>query len=191
MNIKITYPAVPKQKLQRDRFLKFARWPVAVAAVACPLINYCTGGKAWSVVVLMGLYMLWTLVLSPDLVQYNRISQFIKFITCSCVLLVLIDIFLSSGWAVPVVPLVCSGGLIVSGFLFFTDLEKQKQNISPLLLLAVLSLIGAGIALAVWQKASHWSIVALGAVSLALFIGCIIVLGSDFLRELRRHFHTK
>ena len=98
------------------------------AAIASVLVNWATGGKAWSLIVLMSLYMVWTLVLSPDLVEYNRISQFIKLITCTCILLTLIDVFLISGWAVIVVPIVGFGGLIVAGILFLTDLERQKQN---------------------------------------------------------------
>ncbi len=190
MDIKITYPT-PTEQLRRGRILRILRWPMIAAAVICPLVNHFVGGKAWSIIVLMGLYTLWTMVLSPSLVEYNRISQFIKFVTCACILLTLIDILLASGWANFVVPLVCAGGLIVSGVLFFTDLEKQKQNLSPLLLLDALSLIGAGIALAVLKEKSHWSVIALGGIALTLLISLGIVLGGDFLRELRRRFHTE
>lgn len=191
MKVKITYPHGVKRKLQRRKFLRIARWPVLFAAVICPVLNLVTGGKAWSLIVLMALYMVWTLVLSPDLVEYNRISQFIKLITCSCVLLALIDIFLAPGWAIEVVPIVCVCALAVSGVLFFTDLERQKQNMLPMLLLIGLTLVGSIVGLCLWHEESNWALAVMGVFSLILLVACVVTLDKDFLRELRRRFHTK
>jgi len=106
MKLKITYPPVEKRKLQRRHLLRIIRWPVLFAVVMSPVVNYILGGKAWSLIVLMSIYMAWSLVLSPDLVEYNRISQSIKLISFSCSLLAMIDFFLSPGWAIDVVPIV-------------------------------------------------------------------------------------
>ena len=124
MKIEVTYPAVPRRRLRRRRLKSAAGWILLLAAYICPVMNIVTGGKAWSVIVLISLYMVWTLLLSTDLVEYNRISQFTKVLVCSCALLTAIDVFISSGWAIEVVPIVCYAGLIVSGILFFTDFEK-------------------------------------------------------------------
>ena len=78
MKLKITYPPIEKRKLQRKHFLRVIRWPVLFAVVACPIVNLAVGGRAWSLIVLMSIYMAWSLILSPDLVEYNRISQSIK-----------------------------------------------------------------------------------------------------------------
>ncbi len=190
-DIKITYPNVAKHKVQRDKFINIARWPVLVAAIVCPVINILIGGKAWSVIVLMGLYMAWTLLLSPDLVEYNRISQFTKLIISSCVMLCLIDYFLSSGWAIEVVPIVSFSGLIISGILLFTDMERQKQNMLPLISLIFLSIVGSVIGLSVWHEKGSWALAVMGALAIILLITCIVVLGNDFLRELKRRFHIK
>ncbi len=191
LKIEITYPPVSKRGFQRRKLVKTMRWPILLAAYTCPIVNLCVGGKAWSVIVLMALYMLWTLVLSPDLVEYNRISQPIKLIACSCVLLALIDLLLAPGWAMLVVPLVCFAGLLVSAVLFFTDLEKQKQNMLPMLLLAVMALLGAVVGLSVWHGEGRWALAVMGSFSLALLITCILILGADFTREIRRRFHTR
>ena len=191
MDIKITYPTVEKKKLQRRKLLEFARWPIGFGGYICLVMNLVTGGKAWSLIVCMALYMVWTLILSPDLVEYNRISQFIKLITCSCILLGMIDIFLAPGWAIEVVPIVCYCGLAVSGVLFFTDLERQKQNMLPMLLLIGVSLIGAVVGLSLWHEESRWALAVMGAFALALLVACVKVLGADFRRELKRRFHTK
>ena len=190
MKIKITYPSVEKRKLKYQKLLSIMRWLFLFAAVICPIVNIVTDGKAWSIIVLMSLYMVWTLVLSPDLVEYNRISQFIKLITCSCVLLTLIDRFLAPGWAIEVVPIVCFAGLVISGMMFFTDIERQKQNMLPMLLLIVFAIVGSIIGLCLWHEESRWALAVMGGSALILLAACIVTLGNDFVRELRRRFHT-
>lgn len=191
MKPKITYPPVEKRKLQRKQFLRIIQWPVLFAVVASPIVNLAVGGKAWSLVVLLSIYMAWSLILSPDLVEYNRISQTIKTISFSCSLLALIDILLSPGWAINVVPIVCFGGLVISGTLFFTDIERQKQNMLPLLLLIVLAIIASVIGLGILKTTTKWPFIAMGGTALTLLSACIITLRGDFLRELKRRFHVK
>lgn len=191
MKVEITYPQPQKKKLKRRKFLSIIKWPILLVSYICPIVNLLTGGKAWSLIVLMGLYMLWTLILSPDLVEYNRISQFIKLIFCTCVLLTLIDVFLAPGWAIQVVPIVCFGGLTVSGVLFFTDFERQKQNMLPMLLLIFLGIAGSVIGLSVWHEESNWALGVMGALAFALLVALMITLGGEFIRELKRRFHIK
>lgn len=191
MKVEVIYPPVERRRLQRRRLLRILQWPFLLAAYLCPIINLLTGGKAWSVIVLMSLYMAWKLVLSTDLVEYNRISQFTKLIVCTCVLLSLIDGLLAPGWAVEVVPMVCFGGLVVAGILFFTDLERQKQNMLPMLVLIVMAMIGSVVGVSIWHDQVYWPMVVMGALALALLVGCAATLGGDFLRELKRRLHTK
>ena len=191
MKLDITYPTVERRRLQRKKFLHIVRWPVLFAALICPVVNLVTGGAAWSIIVLMALYMLWTLVLSPDLVEYNRISQFIKTIVCTCILLTLIDIFRAPGWGLAVVPIVCFPGLAVAGILFFTDLERQKQNMLPMLLLILFAIAGSVIGLSLWHEESRWALAVMGVFAICLLFACMVSLGSEFLRELKRRFHTK
>ncbi len=191
MNIKNTYPTPPKQKIKRNKLIKILRWPMIFAAIACPIINFILGGRWWSVVVLMGMYSLWSLVLSPDLVEYNRLSQFIKSVIYAIILMVLIDYFLAPGWAAEVVPIVGFGSLIVAAILLFTDLEQQKQNLRPLLIFIVICIVGSAVGLSVELKVSLWPLAVLGAVAVAVLIACVIVLRTELIRELKRRFHTK
>ena len=114
-----------------------------------------------------------------------------KLITCTCILLLLIDIFLSPGWAVEVVPIVCSVGLVVSAVLFFTDVERQKQNMLPMLLLIFIAIISSAFGLFLWHEESRWALAVMGAFGVALLAACAVVLKGDFLRELKRRFYTK
>jgi hypothetical protein len=77
---------------------------------------------------LWALWSVWSLAVSRDLVEYNRVSQTVKLLVHTCVLLVLIDLCLSSGWAGFVVPIVSFATLFMVGVLFFSDLSRQKRT---------------------------------------------------------------
>ncbi|MDO4564941.1 MAG: DUF6320 domain-containing protein [Clostridia bacterium] len=191
MKVKLSYPLPEKRTQHWNRLVSALNWAFLFTAYICPIVNLTTGGKAWSVVVLWSLWILRSNVVAPALVEYNRISQFIKFIVHACVLLILIDVFLSPGWAVEVVPIVCFSGLIIAGFLFFTNLQRQKQNMFPMLGLIAVSLGCTIVGLIVWREERLWSLVVMGALAFALLAGCVCVLGLDFLRELKKRFHVK
>ena len=191
MRVEITYPPVEKRRERRRRVLDWTKRALLLSAYGCLAVNLAVGGRAWSIVAVLSLYMVWTLLLSPSLVEYNRISQFIKWMACACILLAAIDLLLSPGWAVTVVPLVCFGALVVSGVLFFTDLERQKQNMLPMLLLIALAVVGAVVGLCVRRGANNWAFLLMGGTGLVLLAACGVTLGRDFLRELRKRFHVK
>lgn len=191
MDIKITYPSPKKQRVRREAFLAIAKWPMIAAAIICPVINFLVGGKAWSVIVLMGLYMVWTLAFSIDLVEYNRISQCIKYTFQICIMLVLIDVCLVSGWASFVVPIVAFVGLSLAVILFLTDISRQKQNLFPILTFIAFSFVGAAIAAYFYEGYTRLVFAITSAMALVWLIVCISVLGVDFVRELKRRFHIK
>ncbi len=191
MKVEITYPPMQKQKSQRDDIINWVRWPFLFVAFICPLLNICVGGHAWSLVVLWSIWIVWSFVFSTDLVEYNRLSQSIKLIADTSVLLVMIDVLLAPGWAIEVVPIVCFSGLAVAGILLFTDFDRQKQNISPMLLMMAASIACSVVGLIFWKEESRWALVVMGAFALALLAACFMLLGNDLLREFKKYFHTK
>ena len=192
MKIDITYPPKSARKLGRHHIIRWTKWPFLFAAYICPIINIATGGPAWSVIVVWSLWIVWSFSLSPELVEINRISLFVKLLTNSCILLILIDVLLAPGWAVGVVPIVCFGGLAVAGVLFFTDIDRQKQNMMPMLILIIVSIISSISGLIIWgQEERRWALALMGAFAFALLVAGAAVLGSDFVREIKRRFHTK
>lgn len=190
MNVNITYPSF-KKKFQRKKLLNIVKWPFLGVAIACPIVNIWIGGPAWSVVALMSLYIIWKQILAIDLVEYNRISQFIKSVTYVVILLALIDICIYPGWAIEVITFVVFGSIIVSGCLFFTDYKKQKQNLMPLIYLTILSIIGSVLGLVLYSDLRHWPFIVMGSVAVALLISCIVILGKGFIKEFRCRFHIK
>lgn len=191
MKIKITYPKVSPKIIKHQRLINFMKWPLLIAVVICPIINLITGGKAWSLVVLMSIYMTWDLVISRDLVEYNRISQFVKLITLTSLLLITIDVFLAPGWALDTVPILIFSGLIVTSVLFFTDIERQKQNIFPFLFLILLSIFSSIVGLSFYHEKDSWSLTVMGAVALFLLITLSITLKENIINELKKGFSVK
>ena len=191
MKIKITYPKVSPKIIKHQRLINFMKWPLLIAVVICPIINLITGGKAWSLVVLMSIYMAWNLVISRDLVEYNRISQFVKLITLTSLLLTTIDAFLAPGWALEAVPILIFSGLIVTSVLFFTDIERQKQNIFPFLFLILLSIFSSIIGLSFYHEKDSWPLTVMGVVALFLLITLSITLKENIINELKKGFSVK
>ncbi len=191
VKIEIIYPERTRQALHRSRMIRFLRWPFLIAAYLCPILNLLFGGQAWSVVVLWALWMVWSMLLSPDLVEYNRLSQTVKLVEYACVLMILIDVLLSPGWAAEVVYIVCFSTLIVTAVLFFTDLNKQKQNMLPMLLFMAVSVAASIAGVTIWKGKSLWPAMLAGVLALALALACFSVLGRDFLLEFKKRFHTK
>ena len=191
MKIKITYPKVSPKIIKHQRLINFMKWPLLIAVVICPIINLITGGKAWSLVVLMSIYIAWDLVISRDLVEYNRISQFVKLITLTSLLLITIDVFLVPGWALEAVPILIFSGLIVTSVLFFTDIERQKQNIFPFLFLILLSIFSSIIGLSFYHEKDSWPLTVMGVVALFLLITLSITLKENIINELKKGFSVK
>lgn len=192
MKIEITYPLRKKHKLKRQDIINRIKWPFLLAAYVCPIINICVGGKSWSIIVLWSLWIVWSFFFSPYLVELNRISQLIKLIANASILIVIIDLLLSPvSWAVNIVPIVCFGGLIASGVLFFTDLDRQKQNMMPMLLLIIFSILFPIIVPIFWKQVSWWALIVMGALAIALLAASFMVLGNDFIREFKKRFHIK
>lgn len=197
MNINITYPELSKKRATREKLIRILRLPFILLAFVCPVVNIAVGGPAWSVVSLFGLYMIWNLAVAIDLIEYNRTSQFIKFITYSVVMLILIDTLLTpdSSWGTTVIPIVTFSGLVVAAVLFFTDFERQRHNLMPLLIIDILCLLAAaGMIIYIVESAvdmALWPYIVMGSVSLALLTSFAFTLKGGFIAELKRRFHAK
>lgn len=191
MNIKIVYPKVNRKTLARRAALNILRWPFMVAAVVCPIVNLIFGGVWWSLIVVSSLYFIWNLFISIDLIEYNRISQFIKLTIYSCIMMFLIDTFLVSGWALDAISIVSFSSIIISGILLFTDFTRQKQNMLPILLLIIIAIIWCVVGFVTALEIKSWTLIVLGGATLLFLLMIIVVLRGDFFREISCRIHTK
>ena len=192
MHVKNTYPKVTKVSRDRKRMLNIVRWPFLGVAVAAPIINLCVGGPLWCIIVILALLFVWKMILSPDLVELNRISQSIKVTVWSSIVIATIDLlFINNRFALFVIPIVCFAGLTNCIVLFFTDLEIQKHNMLPLINFIFVSIIGSAIALHFYHGQESWPLIVLLGLSILSLLSLIIVLGQDFKIEMQRRFHIK
>ena len=192
MHVKNTYPKITKVSRNRKRMLNIVRWPFLAVAVAAPIVNLWIGGPLWCILVILALVVIWKMVLSPDLVEFNRISQSIKVTVWSSILIAAVDLlFVNNHFALFVIPIVCFAGLTNCIVLFFTDLEIQKHNMLPLINFIFVSIIGSSIALYFYHDQENWPLIVLFGLSVLSLLSLIIVLGQDFKIEMQRRFHIK
>ena len=190
MQIKITYPKPQKKKSHRGLVIEIRRNLFLLAAVLCAAINIWAGGKAWSVIVIWALYMAWSLLVHPAMIEYNRISQFTKAIVQSCIMLVLIDVFITSGWAANVVSIICFGSLIAVCLLLYTDFERQRHNLLPIILFSILSLIVTAVLVIISKGKVSWQVLVTFVLSFAVLAVCVKTMGWNIKSELKKMFHT-
>lgn len=192
MHVKNTYPKITKVSRNRKRMLNIVRWPFLAVSVAAPIVNLWIGGPLWSILVILTLVIVWKMILSPDLVEFNRISQSIKVTVWSSILIAAVDLlFVNNRFALFVIPIVCFAGLTNCIVLFFTDLEIQKHNMLPLINFIFVSIIGSAIALYFYHNEENWPLIVLFCLSVLSLLSLIIVLGQDFKIEMQRRFHIK
>ena len=192
MHVKNTYPKITKVSRNRKRMLNIVRWPFLAVSLAAPIVNLWIGGPLWCILVILTLVIVWKMILSPDLVEFNRISQSIKVTVWSSILIAAVDLlFVNNRFALFVIPIVCFAGLTNCIVLFFTDLEIQKHNMLPLINFIFVSIIGSAIALYFYHNEENWPLIVLFCLSVLSLLSLIIVLGQDFKIEMQRRFHIK
>lgn len=191
MQIEIVYPNRAKREWHRKDLIQHLRWPFWGTAALCVYINLMVGGVAWSAIVSWSFWVIWSNLISPSLIAMNRISLMIKVTNQICILLSLINFLLAPGFAVIVVPIVCCVGLVISGGLFFMNINKQRLNIIPLLQLDAISIIGAitGLLLLSINKAVVF--IVLGMLALIILIACMRATKREFNLTLVKYFSTK
>ncbi len=191
MKIDYTYP-VPEKKIRTRRKAQYVcLLAFAVLGIASIIVNICVGGKAWSAIACWGLFMVYSLTISPDVIEFNRIRQSVKIAVYSCIMIILIDRLLVSGWAVGVVSIVCFGVLIGVCVLLYTDFERQRHNMLPLIIFAVITLVGSSIIFINQKQDVIWQVIVAFSLSIAVLIECLIIMKSNFKNEITKIFHVK
>ena len=195
MDIKITYPTRKGKIKSFERVFKtitnFVGFFFILSCYASVIVNILVGGKAWSAIVVLGIYMIWTLVFSPTLIEYNATGQFIKFLVLSSVMLILIDVLLSPGWIILTIPFVCLGGLILSVGLFIFDFKRQRRNSLPIFFLISVSIILGILGVTIDKIGYKWEYITLLSVAGFILFALLVVMKMDIIKYTRRRFSAK
>lgn len=191
MEIKITYPLVKR----RSRFWKVFCFIYNILFVTCifvlPLINYLCKGKAWSIIALFSIFAVWRIFIRPGQFEINMTNHTIRSIVYIMILLILIEILISGGWGIFVIPIVCFGGIGLTAILFLSDIEGQKHNsISFIFFLLICFAAGlVGIFLDIVEI--KWVYIVLSGVSLAALIILIFVLKTTIIKDFKKKINVK
>lgn len=192
MEMKNVYPDNLKSRgrglLVVRKVFMFILWTGVLASV---IVNLATGKPWWCAVVAVSVFALHRLLLSPQLVERNLIGLFINIASYSSLILLSIGLTLSDGWDLFVIPIVCSGSILLCTVMFLLDTEGQKNSVHAS---AVLSFLCSVAFLIGFLKLQGREKIGMGICALVAAVCLVVyfsVLRTDFLRELRRRFHIE
>ena len=192
MEMKNVYPDNLKNKgkglnITRKVFM-FILWLGALASV---IVNISTGRPWWSAVAVVSVFVVHRLLLSPQLVERNLIGLFINLASSASLVLLTVGLTLSEGWDLFVIPMVCSGTILVCTVLFLFDTEGQKNSVHASAVLSFICTVAFLIGFLKLQGRDKLVMGICGLVAAASLIVYCSVLRTDFFRELRRRFHVE
>lgn len=184
------YPLITKKQRRRQQLAYVLDQVLFTAILLSILVNLASGGPLWCLIVVLGVFTFHTMVVSPDLLEYNRISQTIKAVILLSILLILIDL-LYPGWAGVATSILLCFGIILSATLFFSDFRKQRRNLFPFFWLLVVAITRAFTGIATTSGAIRATFLLMAVLSLLLVLLFVLFLRKDCLRELRCRFHLR
>ena len=189
MNPKIIYPIPERLGSFYKTLRSIARILFIAAALICFLVNYLTKGKFWSIIVAWSLFSLWRLVFSLRLVEFSIYSHANKVTFYIVVLLILIDRFLSSGWAETVIPIVLFADLLVMFVLFFALYDRKDRHLISVVLLGLFNLVSIPYSIHSWPV-ENWIAFSFQIASMALFIVMLLANRKELVYEIKARFAT-
>lgn len=189
MNIKVTYPVKKITKDIRRLAIYWAKYPFVLAGVISLGINLIIKGPFWSGIVLWSLWTIWQFLFAPTLIENNRTSIAVKLSINITILITIIYLVYPSWPGLEVGAFVVAFGLITAAVLFFSNISRQKQNVWPLLIFIILSLIFSVLTLALRNHGTlYWAMIVAISVAVAIFIATAIVLRISLFSEIKKRF---
>ena len=191
MEIKNIYPDNLKLKGRfRAVFTPIVTGILWLGVLVSFLVNFYTGAPWWSAVVLASALLVQNVFLSPRLVERNLIGFFISLSSYSSIVLFSISMTLSPGWDFFVIPIVCSGSILLCTILLLADKEGQKNSIHSSAMLSLICSGGFSYGFFHLQGRDRLVMGICALVALTALVVYCVVLRADFFREIRRRMHT-
>lgn len=187
---RITYAKMKKGNLFMYRLRQIMKWLFILGILVSPIVNYFTGGPAWSVIVVVSIIFAWTTLLSPSVLEITTIGMTFRLGSFSIILTALIGLLLSPGWLGFILPIIGFSTLALSGILFFSELHKHRNNIMPLIWEILIALI-AFLVLFLRSEKLNWPTITMGGLAAIMAVTGLIAFHKDIWRELKKRFHTK
>ena len=189
-DIRIEYSDKTKGSLFLFWLRRVLKMLTFMGLLVCPIVNYYTGGKAWSVIADVSMIFFWIEFLSPDILENNAMRQVFRIGTFAIILSTVIGLLLSPGWLGFVLPIIGFSTLILSGVFFLINLDRHRNSIMPLILELIIAM-AAFIAVYFTTRHLNWPMITLGGLAFLMSASGIFVFHKDILTELKKRFHTK
>ena len=188
MHVHLTYPPATRLSFWKRNWLSLWRTAFLFAGYTCLIVNFLTGGIAWSFLVVGGLMLFWIVFIYRPQVENTLIKKLCDVLIATCLYLLLVDSVLGTSWSGFVVPIVFFGDLIFIGMFFLLFFRKQKRNFLPLFELICAGIVATLIAL-VGMRTLNWPMIVVGSVSLGLLVLCMALFWQPMKVELQKKFH--
>ena len=189
MNPKIIYPIPPREQHAYRTIRNIMRIIFIMASLICLIVNYFTGGKAWSLIAVWALIALWRLIFSLELVEFSIFAHATKAIFYVLVLLWLIDHFLIPGWAYIAMPIFAFLSLLVMAIIFYATYSKKEKHLLPILWLGLYALVLLPYSFK--DGKIYWLTFSFTLASLVILLVLLITNFKSYLHEAKIRFRAK
>ena len=187
---RITYSKMKKTNLFMFHLRRILKWVFLLGIMVCPIVNYLVGGPAWSVISIVSIIFVWTTLLSPSVLEITSIGLVFRTGSFAIIITTLIGLLISPGWLGFVLPIIAFSTLALSGILFFSNLERHRNNIMPLIWEILFALVAFLVLFLVMDKL-NWPMITMGGLASIMAVTGLIAFHKEIWRELKKRFHTK
>lgn len=135
------------------------------------------------------IWMAWSLVISPPLIERNAITFICHTMVYICILLALIHLLLAPFAFFETGMWIFTGGIAVFSIIFFLNIQKYRSSV--MLMLWTILIAAITDAIYIHQTSlDNAAVVMVTCVITLLVVGFLITLGRDIIADMKKYFHT-
>lgn len=160
--LRICYPLSRRRLLDLVRLRRAALRLLLAAGGVCVFVNICTGGSAWSLLVLVSMWLLWRGLLARPLVEDSLQERISRLMLGVCLLVLTVELLYGGSCTGIVLPVLLGSTLTVLAFSFWLGRGQSLMPLLRLLALAELHLLVSAFGLPPLNLPSAVTLVCLG-----------------------------
>lgn len=160
--LRICYPLSRRRLLDLVRLRRAALRLLLAAGGVCVFVNICTGGSAWSLLVLVSMWLLWRGLLARPLVEDSLQERISRLMLGVCLLVLTVELLYGGSCTGIVLPVLLGSTLTVLALSFWLGRGQSLMPLLRLLALAELHLLVSAFGLLPLNLPSAVTLVCLG-----------------------------
>lgn len=183
--IDICYPVPRRRLLDMTKLRRVVLRLLCAVGALFVFINVCTGGAAWSAVVAVSLWLVWTNAFAKPLVEDSAAGRVSRFFLSVCVLLLTVELCFGGSYTGIVLPVLLCCTLAILSAVFYLG----RRGLMPLLRLLALCALDLLAALCGALPANAPASITLLALSLAACLPALFMDRTRLKLELKKRLH--